>query len=164
MNTRLAVAFVGLVSSSAALAQPQCPGRAPTCPAGSHAQCVPTSIRNPDGPGRWQCEPNPLPPPLTDLNQAWTQINNVAYEFVVDTTSGHATSGHVMMLFFQVGSTSSNWIDLGAPPSGSGPGAITGPAATSVPGSGFIFLTVANHDHKVCLNQGHDQSWTGWNC
>jgi hypothetical protein len=113
----------------------------------------------PNAPGRWVCEPNPLPPPRTDLNQTWTQINNVAYLFVVD-----RTSHHVMMQFFPVGSSSNNWIDLGAPPSSQGIGAKTGPAATSVPGSGFIFLTVANQDGQVCLNQGHDRSWTGWQC
>jgi len=116
---------------------------------------------NPTKPGRWgNCEPNPLPPPQTNFSQAWTQINNVVYEFVVDTAGGHTTNGHVMMVFFQVGSSSNNWIDLGAPRAG----VATGPAATSVPGSGFIFLTVADKDGNVCLNQGHDQSWTGWNC
>jgi hypothetical protein len=157
---RLAIALgAGLVCSSGAFAQALCTGNPPPCP-GGHPICVPDNLKNPNGPGHWQCQPNPLPPPLTDLSQAWTQINNVAYEFVVD-----RTSFHVMMVFFHIGGSSgSGWIDLGAPPSSKGDGATTGPAATSAPGTGFIFVTVANKDHQVCLNQGHDRSWTGWNC
>lgn len=166
MNTRtLAVALgVGLVCSPGAFADAICSGNPPPCQAGSHAQCVPNYLQNPNGPGHWACEPNPIPPlptPMTTFSQAWTQINNVVYEFVVDTASGHTTNGHVVMVFFSVGGNSTlGWIDLGAPPAG----VATGPAATSVPGSGFIFVTVADKHGSICLNQGHDQSWTGWNC
>lgn len=147
---------LGLFSLSSAFAQSTCPSGL-KCRAGTHCQ-----NNAPEGkPERWICQPDAVvtPSPLTDLSQAWTQIGNVAYSFAVD-----RRTAHVMMEFFKVGGGGGNWTDLGAPTSSQGDGATTGPSATSVPGSGFIVLTVANKDHHICLNQGHDQSWTGWKC
>ena len=166
--SHLALAFTASVLVSAvSLAQrapaPQDPPPNPCdrihCPAGT--QCVAHGVTA-------QCVPQ-IPTfgqPQTNLSQALTQINNNVYEFAVDTSNG-PRAGHVMMNFFPVGGSGAGWFDLGAPPSNSdGPGAITGPSATSVPGSGFIFLIVANKDQTICLNQGHDtpQTWTGWRC
>ena len=155
---------VGFLCSSAAFAQTCGPSK--RCPPGWRCEFVPGQgqICIPPLPPAPPPPVGPLPQPTTDLSQAWTQINNIVYEFIVNREPGNSRFGHVEMVFFQVGTGSDFWIDLGAPPSSEGFGAITGPAATSVPGSGFIFLTVANRDGVVCLNQGHDFSWTGWNC
>lgn len=133
------------------------------CPAGQTCVWIEPI---PGKPFREICAPSHtgLPAPETNLDQAWTNINNFAYVFITD-----RKTQHVFYAFFQIGGANSNgFFDLGAPPSNApgDPIAITSPAAVSAPGTGFIFLSVANRDGTVCLNQGHDfpETWTGWAC
>ena len=127
---------------------------------------------DPCGPGRqcigmgktFQCRPilPPLSEPKTVFNQAWTSIGSIAYVFVVQYDPLKPDDGHVFMNTFVKGTSSSAWYDLGTPSSSKGPGAVTGPSAIAV--EGLIFLTVANQDHTLCLNQGSGPNWTGWVC
>ena len=152
----LIASFVG---ASTARSQPRPdPCKINPCPA--ETVCIPQGVTR-------QCRPipTPLPEPKTVFNQAWTSIGKTAYAFVVHYDPLKVDDGHVFMNIFVKGSASSAWYDLGAPPSSDGtPGALTGPSAVAV--EGLIFLTVANKDHAICLNQGHDTpaTWTGWVC